>query len=409
MLWFHQWMNQQTHIPSQAASLHLTVIDDLARLAAFKPAWDALHTRDPVVGIFMSYDWLISGFRANPGRWRVFVVADVQGNPLCIFPAKTRVHWSQSAQEFQTEIEAAGRLSWGEHTGFICDPAQEAPALAHLAQALRALPWKTFAIRYETTGRRARLFAEAMGEGFTHRFRDYRINRGQTNNLIGLKTPLPRSFDSFLAEGLSANTRQKIRRYRRKFIDNGIYTIRSATPDTSERDIAGMLQNWALTWAGNKGLDDTLLIAERYARALLNAEALGALYLPTLWQGERMLGGLAHVIDREAGVAHFLLSGRDPEAGDPAIGILLHAQAIEWAIGQGLQTYDFGHGDQPYKYSFGAQEVESFNLEVRRHGQERIFDPCGIKLALERLHAFARAGQLERVQNGSAQLLKVLD
>jgi len=51
------------------------------------------------------------------------------------------LRWSRSRAEFGTKLEAAGRLSWAQYTGFVCMPGWEEKALVALATALKALPW----------------------------------------------------------------------------------------------------------------------------------------------------------------------------------------------------------------------------------------------------------------------------
>lgn len=396
------------HTSDAADRPRLDVVADMDNLHRLKAEWDALLAQDPDAGVFMSHDWLAPAFQAHPGRWRVFVLRDDGDLPLCILPVKYRVHWSQSKAEFQTEIEAGGRLAWGEYTGFVCRMDQEAQAVQGMAECLRGFPWKGFSLRYEPTERRSQIFAEALGEGFEHEFRPYRINKSTVDNLVGLQVPLRGDFDTLLSERLSANTRQKIRRFRRKLLDSGTYRIQIATPETVERDIANLLQHWLAKWDDGKSTKDMVTVAERYGRALLTAEATGALYLPSLWQGEKMLGALGHVIDWRRGIAHFLVAGRDPTAPDPAIGLLLHAQAIEWAIARNLVGYDLGHGDQPYKISFGPDTKRSSYLTVRRTGDGPVLDPICLQPALSRLARYAKSGNAARVEKGASQLAALL-
>lgn len=405
-------MNDLSHdyeATSVVAGYRLDAISTAEALQALKPEWQALHRRDPDAGVFLSYDWLEPGLLANPQRWRIFVVRDAAGKAVCIFPTKQRLHWSTSYKQLQTEIEAAGRLAWGEYTGFVCCPDREAKALTALARGMAAHPWKSLSLRYETTRRRAETFAEALGEGFSHRFRSYRINKGTVDNLVGLSVPLLGGFDEVMRTRISANTRQKIRRQRRKLLDSGTYRITTSTQDTVERDIAGLLRNWIGQWAPSKGQDDAMEIADRYGRALLTAESMGCLYLPVLWEGDRMLGALGHVIDAKQSSVTFLVAGRNARATDPAIGLLLHAHAIEWAAEAGYETYDFGHGNQDYKQSFGPEEHRSHYLTVRRSGDKDVLDPVSLAPALKRLGSAAKEGDLDKVQRITAQLVALVD
>lgn len=382
----------------------LDTVSDPAGLVALQSDWDRLLEQDPTAGVFLSYNWLAPALLENAGRWRIFVVRNRIGEATCIFPTKYRVHWSKSRNQFQTEIEAAGRLAWGERTGFICAPDQEEPALRSLAKGIARYPWKSLNLRYEPTGYRARIFAEALDTGFSYEFREYRINKGTVDNLTELVVPLDGGFDRLMADRISTNTRQKIRRKRRKLLETGRYRISTTTSATIERDIGGLLRNWVSQWTPKKGRAGALDMANSYARALLTAKSLGQLYLPILWKGETMLGALGHVLDHRQSSVHFLLAGRDPKADESSIGLLLHAHALEWAAEQGYRHYNFGHGDQAYKKSFGVDTHRSHYLSVRRAGSPNVFDPLGQRSALRRLSEFAKAKQYHRVARGTEQL-----
>ena len=400
-------MNDLSHTYLDSTPALATVVEtisDPADLPALRSEWNRLLEQDQTAGVFLSYDWLAPALMENPGRWRVFVVRDHRGAALCIFPTKYRVHWSSSRKQFQTEIEAAGRLAWGEQTGFICAEGQEEVALRALARGMADQPWKSLNLRYEPTGYRAEIFAKALGKGFSHKFREYRINKGAVDNLAQLSVPLEGGFEGVLRDRMSKNTRQKIRRSRRRLLETGEYRISATTADTLERDIAALLKNWVAQWTAQKGKTGALEMADGYARALLTADSLGKLYLPTLWKGNTLLGALGHVIDERQGCVHFLLAGRNPKVDDPAIGLLLHAEAIEWAAQNGFQSYNFGHGDQDYKRSFGVEEGRSHYLSVRKAGSESVLDKIGIPAALQRAHGFAVDQKSDLAEKALAQL-----
>ncbi len=391
-------------VAADPARFELHVCDSAAALDVLRADWDALLAQDPASGVFLCHDWLRPALDANPGRWRILALRDGRGRLAALLPLKHRLHWSRSRNRFETEYEAAGRLGWGEYTGIVTPPEDEEQTLPALARCMAALPFARFKLRYEPTGRRARALADAFGEGFAADFPDYRINKGTTDNLVGLHLPLGPDFADLLSTRLSRNTRQKLVRFRRRYLESGAYRITEATPATSEHDIAALLTNWMATWRGTRSDQALAETAETYARALLGAEAMGRLYLPVLHQGDRVLGALGHVVDERQGRLYFLVAGRDPGADDPAIGLLLHAHAIEWAIAQGLSLYDFGHGDQPYKQSFGPDSTRSTYLDLRRVDDGPVLDAVSLPLALRRLDEHARGGKTDRVRAGAAQL-----
>jgi len=150
--------NQIKPVPDTA--LQVSIIDSYADFVKLRDAWQGLERRDPESTVFLTWDWMAQIFRDRPFRWSVLVVRDQAraGDVLCILPLKYRVHWSTSRKEFQTELEAAGRLLWSEYTGFLCNPVR--------------MPWTKLTMRYVAQHRRCTIFTEALADqGFSVRFR----------------------------------------------------------------------------------------------------------------------------------------------------------------------------------------------------------------------------------------------
>ena len=391
------------------ASLVVDTIETWAEFRALKPDWQALETRDPQATVFLSWDWMAQAFRANPGRWRVVIVHSAD-RLICVLPLKYRVHWSSSARAFQSEIEAGGRLLWSEYTGFLCDPTFQAQALSLAAAQLRTLPWSRLSLRYEDTPDRAAMFLRAFPEAeYSARLSEYRINKGETDNLVCPRVPLAPTFDDYLAAIPSRGRRQKLRRAMRQLDGDGDLRITLTTPATFERDVAGLLRLWTAKWVPSKGQDVADRVAGNYREVLQAALRLGQLHMPVLWRGDRMLGALGHVRDPHRQRLCFIVGGRDEGAADQNIGLMLHGAAIRWAIGAGQRTYDFCHGDEAYKFTYGARPERVSYLTVRRRSgtaPAARFDPIGRPEAMRRLLGFIEAGDRDRAARACRQLLE---
>lgn len=395
----------------EARGLRVAAIERMEDFTALRDRWRALEGRDPEGTVYLSWDWLAQAFSANPGRWRVLAV--FHGPRLvCVFPLKYRVHWSTSRQEFQSEIEAGGRLLWSEYTGFLCEPAYEDKALAALAETLRQSPWVRLSIRYEESRARAAKFMAAFpADEYATRHREYFINKGETDNLICPRVWLPSDYEEWLSTGPSKNARQKIRRFTRRYLDSGECTLTHASGPELKSDIAALLRLWMRKWAPVKGSEVARQVAANYLRILTAASQQGMLYLPVLKRDGQVLGALGHVVDPRMRRVHFIVAGRDESAEGHFIGLLLHAKAIEWSIGQGHDIYDFCHGNEPYKYSFGSEETRVAYFTVRRRdpsGPGGPLDPMSRKEALGRVLSFVEAGKTPEAAAGCRQLLDLI-
>ena len=212
------------------------------------------------------------------------------------------------------------------------------------------------------------------------------INKGQTNNLICPAVWLPEEFDNYLKTQISANTRQQYYRFRRRNLDKGEMHFTRTTPDTFTRDLGILLDFWKARWAEDKDAEQLEKVAQNYRGVLTAAQNTGNLFLPILWKGDQPLGALGHVLDHPNGIAHFVVAGRDTTSEHTFIGTALHFHSIEWAIEQGYISYDFCHGNEKYKYSYGVseQEVKYFSARRQEYEPELMFDSITTGEALRR-------------------------
>ncbi|SLN53012.1 hypothetical protein TRL7639_02769 [Falsiruegeria litorea R37] len=391
------------------AGLRIETVDRLDDFRALRSDWEALEQKDTEGTVFLSWVWLSQAFERTTGRWRV-ITAWMGQDLVAVLPLKYRVHWSKTRTEFQTEIEAGGRLLWSEYTGFLCHPAYEEAAIKAIGEHLQGIPWVKLSLRYVLSRRRADYFASSFSQdAFRFRYKPYRINRGETDNLLCPQVALPNSYDQYLSDCLSRNSRQKIKRFERKFLDGGALTFAATTDHV--RDIDALLALWWAKWSPVKGAETARQVAANYRHVLMAAQTLGLLYLSVLRDGDRTLGALGHVLDPLHKRVHFIVAGRDERAKGHHIGALLHSQSIRWAIENGYRVYDFCHGNESYKYGYGAKDVQALYLSIRpRNLQEPggHLDGMSHKEALARVLSFVEDGQNDRAAAGTRQLLEQL-
>ncbi|MDF1857153.1 GNAT family N-acetyltransferase [Pseudooceanicola sp.] len=405
-------MKHEQITPLPDTALQVSVIDGYADFVKLRKEWQVLERRDPESTVFLTWDWMAQIFRDNLFRWSVIVVRKkgAGDNILCVLPLKYRLHWSTSRKEFQTELEAAGRLLWSEYTGFLCDPAYEAEALIAAADRLAQMPWSKLSMRYVAQHRRCKIFTDALAaKGFSVRFRDYMINNKETNNLLCPQVDLPEDFDTYLNTQISSNTRQKFNRFKRRSLDTGEYRI-TCTDDTSlEADLEALLTFWKQKWGAQKGDEQAERVAGNYRDVLTAAQRTGTLFMPVLRKGDTPLGALGHVLDVKNGLMHFIVAGRDAAATEGFIGSALHFFSIEWAIRQGYICYDFCHGNEPYKYNYGAQDQDVLYFEARRKEltDDLVFDSICIGEAMRRIETFLSTGKTDRAARACAQFAKI--
>ncbi|MGY3437604.1 MULTISPECIES: GNAT family N-acetyltransferase [unclassified Marinovum] len=379
--------------PAPQSDLRTEVIDRFEALDRLRAGWEHLARIDPHAGFFLSWDWMNSLLTDNPGTWHVLVVRG--GDPqdiVAILPLRHAFHWSESSAACQTRYEAAGRLGLSDATGFLCDPDREEAAIEALAQQLTRLPWKRISLRYVAAPHRAVLFAKAFeDDGFRVDWPTYTGNTSTTDQLRVPSVALPDSFEGYLQGVVSKSTRSKIRRFRRRYLDDGPYRITLTTPQTFDASADILQRLWRARW-GETLSGQAMRRYQTKQRALLQrCESRRALFMPVLWRAEQPIGVLARLVDRPGRVMKGLIAARDHRDDLPCIGLLLNAFCIEAAIGMGVTRYELGHGNEPYKYQYGAVDTHLAYLTIRRRGgaAQDIFSPASVapaaRLARDRL------------------------
>jgi CelD/BcsL family acetyltransferase involved in cellulose biosynthesis len=79
--------------------------------------------------------------------------------------------------------------------------------------------------------------------------------------------------------------------------------------------------------------------------------------------GRRIAAGIV-VVDGDR--LMFYNAGIDPDARDLSPGVIFMAEALRFAIEQGMHQFDFLRGDEPYKYEWGSVDEPIQRLLVRR-------------------------------------------
>jgi hypothetical protein len=390
--------------------MRVDFIETPEAFAQLEQSWNRAHEADRDAGYFLSWEWLAVVFRANQGRWRVLAVRPDDGpqNYVAFLPLWLDFRWSESKAEFATTLKAAGRLSWAQYTGFVCMPDREEDALVALATALRTLPWSYVRLTNWLVSRRRReVFLNAFAaDEYEVSIEDRVRAEGEIDNRVCPFVPLPDSFEEYLSTRVSANTRQKIRRFSRRVEQSADLELTHTRPDQLEEHLDALLELWLRKWAPVRGQGSAERAVAKYRKILGQSMECDAVFMPMLWSAGTLLGGLVHIVDRRKGVVHFIVAGRDEAASEPSIGLVLHAYSIRWAIDNKMWIYDLCHGNEAYKYSLGATDKRIEHLTIRRRsgvGGGRL-DPMNVPDCLETIVEFLDVDRVDDAASACRQL-----
>lgn len=402
---------QVTQETERGRRMHVDVIDNLPKFEAVRANWDAVYDADPEAHFFLSWTWMADWLARLEGPWFILAAKAQAKAPAyaAFLPLRLRVK-ERRGGGFYNEINMAGNYA-ADYTGLICRREAEAEAVRAFAKHLMRLNWTHLNLdNFAASERRMRLLLDQFPARTVHIEEIERINeKDKINNCICPYVALPDDWEKYLNERLSANTRQKIRRFLRQVESDAQFRITLADADTVERDVKTLLRLWATKWAARKGSRINALIRGNYA-TLMRAFGRGTLFLPVLWKGDAPVGALASFIDVRKKAVLFYMAGRDETFGTPPPGLVLHAYSIRFAIAQGFTTYDFLRGNEPYKYSFGVEErrIRCFRVSTRsgRNLGDRL-DKRSVAEVLARSTELHQAGKFAEAERGYRQILEV--
>ncbi len=338
--------------------MNIERVDTLEEFHRLRPAWNIVYRSDVEAQFFLSWAWLAGVLESHPQEWLVLAARADDSEYVGFLPLQHKTIWSQSRQQLRNELHFAGRLFWADYGGIVCLPEYEEEVLCALASHLKQMNWSHIYLKaFRISARRFELFMKPftderlMVESLTSV-----INDGSTNNLISPYVELPDTFDEYLAQKMSSNTRQKTRRFLRKVESSSEYTITTTSDATRLRDVQILEELWGKMWKPLKG-SETRRLSRTYGMIVKRGLDDGLVHMQLLWHGDTAVGVHAYFVDREKSRLLFFVAGRDEARRDLPIGLILHSHAIRWAIENGIRTYDFLRGNEPYKYSFGVTDV----------------------------------------------------
>lgn len=392
------------------AVMRIDIIDTITGFEAVRDNWDQVFMEDPDAQHFLSWIWL-KNYLSRRRRWFILALRerDPEAPYVAFFPLRLITHLNEKTGLFYDEIIMAGNFA-ADYTGFIVRPDYEHHAIAGFASFLKHQNWTDLKLEYFSgpAGRREKMIEALRGPEVM--FRDSSPKNSENiDNTICPVIPLPASFDDYLEQRMSSQTRQKLRRFLRKVEGDDIYRITMASPETINRDMDILFDLWRTKWSARKGAERTERLIITTREMLTDCFNSGNLEMPVLWHGDQPLGALANIVDRQKKAILFYITGRDENWKTPSPGLILHGYCIRRAIEEGFKTYDFLRGNEPYKYMFGVEERRiSCTLFRTRSGQNLhgVLNPRSIRFVYEQALDMYRNGARSRAEIVFNQVLQ---
>lgn len=345
--------------------MHVEVIETVERLFEIELAWDELYAADPHAHLYLSSDFLCAVAIRVPHKFRILAAWSDDNRCIGLLPLLVRTKWSKSEGCLINVFDMLGHVFDADYTGILCDPSFEDTVCKSFGNTVSQMPFARIVLNYFSgPGTRLEAFTDAFDpQTCGSKANEHLINNGQTNNLICPSVELPDQFSKYLA-GLSANSRQKLRRLVRQLDEDPSLKVRRSRPETFTQDVTILSKLWYLKHAQKKGPKRAARLAELFKDVMMLGLANGMVYLAILWRDGTPIAAQANYIDKARREVLFHVAGRDDSVRDLSVGLMLQAHCIRWAIANGFTRYDFTVGNEPYKYSLGGVDREILSREI---------------------------------------------
>ena len=400
--------------------MNIEIIDRIEVFEAIRAYWEDIYNRDPQAQFFISWVWIsksIKEYNQSKIPWLILAVKSSSNSSdyAGFLPLIIETNDNEQGGFFFNQLSPIG-VTDAEYPGLLCLPEYEVEVVSCLANYLQQQDsWSILEMPNIPQANKRLSLLLSNFDGASFKTKEQSLDSYQNpldnvkNNIIPYLT-LPDSWELYLQDTLSANTRQKIRRFLRKIENSAEFRITNVNEENLERHIEIITGFWRASWEGRKGVKDCNLILRGMALELRQLFEHNCLHLPVLWQQDKPLGAIANLVDVNKKTILFMVGGRDETFKKFPPGFVLHAYAIRDAIKNGFQTYDFLMGNEAYKYSFGAQERYIQTVTVERRNwkeQARKLDVRTLPVLLEISQECHRVNFLTQAETGYRQILEV--
>jgi len=118
-------------------NLQVDILESLGELHAVRDNWERVYNADPESQCFLTWNWIYNWLASTSQRWLILAVRpdETSQDYVAFFPLRSSTELGIDSG-FRHSLRMAGSYYAG-YTGFICDPAAEASAVAALGLAAR--------------------------------------------------------------------------------------------------------------------------------------------------------------------------------------------------------------------------------------------------------------------------------
>jgi len=321
--------------------------------------WERLFEANPRHSPFLAWGWVNAWLTHIAGQHelRIACLRDDDGELQFVLPLLRRTGRREFGSARMVLVCSYGP-ECSEHLGYLCIPGQEPRSTELSAKAISQFFGESGAVSlgcldndgdYPT-----RLRSRVQSSGHITRLRP---------DVACPTVRLPGSWEEYLQQ-LSSNFRSQVRRSYRGIGGEGQPNFRSLE-ESEASDFANVLIRLNQTRIAAKG--EVSSLQDEAFRSFLREvipymASCDRAWMDTIERDGEVLGAALNFVHGET--VYYYMGGFDDTANKLRPGTALFADVIQRSISAGIKRYDFLRGAEPYKYRWGAKDVQTYRLTV---------------------------------------------
>ena len=328
-------------------------IERINKLSSFKEIrdeWEQLYQSDPNSTIFTTWTWQYGWFSKTDYEWVILGVKKKDSSSYVAFLPLTIYNRRSYGIVTNRQIVFGGKPI-SIYSGFLCAPDFESETLRLLAEFIQSnLKWDTLQFNW-VKDLRLDIFAGA--------FQSSGFSVENKKSLTSLRINLPNDYQVFLREFVSKDRRWYLRSKDRFIQQNESFHISYSSIKTIDRDINALCELWFNRWGRRNEAD----LQKKIMHHLFNNDLL---ILILLWDKEKPVSAHAFLVEPNKKTYLSYCTTYDPEYSKMSPGITIVAEGIKNAIDNKYKFFDFTVGLDPYKLSFGPEQIQTKSITIKR-------------------------------------------
>lgn len=388
--------------------MNIEIIDTIEAFSAIKTKWEDIYNRDPLAQFFISWIWIFATIKElNQFKipWLILAVKSSSNasDYVGFLPLTIETKENEQKSFFYNKLSFVG-ITDADHPGCLCLPEYEAEAVSSFANYLQQQDsWSVWELSNipQANNRLNLLLSNFDAESFqiTEESPDsYQNPLDNIKNQINPYLTLPDSWELYLQDTLSSNTRQKIRRFLRKIENSAEFRITNVNESNIERHIEVITGFWRASWESRKGVKECNSILRSMTLELQPKNPIALYGLSTIAQRQ------GKEQDAEALLSHLLQIQPNNIKAWFSLGNL---HQTHHRLSQAEQAYEQALSYQPapeialaiyHNLGYALQQQDKLNEAIACYQKARELQPDSIEAEVMWANALHIQGRLSPEQ-----------